>query len=1398
MQQHIDSYIEIMSNQRFKLWAIVGKDNDRKENIIKYMQSKQWTLVDVGVELKKLTLQSGSEEIRHDIGTIVKEWFHSKPDNLILVNASILYHKSFGKISPIGAFKYNSRNKNCIIFLEDEKLISNRLSYGKAGSEDYYDQDINDILINKIDDIKENYNAQTKERKIFTDKSLLNKNAIGQLFNYTPIKDVIDIDADMKHLEVKKELISSFIISQSLENQIVEFFENINKPVHKAVKIVGNYGSGKSHLIAFLLTSIMEKDFRAFIKNDKAKQAALEVNRNFWTVQFELMPGTADLSTWFYNEIKKQLKIKYNIEAQTFTNEDYNHKDNINSIISLLKKHDPDAGLLVVIDEVSDFLSQKQLHQINRDLQFLRVVAQVCQDTDLLLVTSMQEDVYTSPKFKNIADQESRVGERFQNIQIHKENVKKVIAQRIVPKDTEQRTELSIKLKPYSEKISDVSNRFDEYLDLFPFTPVLLNLFDELPYFEKRGVIQFAQSELRYILNEPFPFFLTYDKIFDLFTRNPNLANLEEIYNSIQAVNIIESKISATIEEKLRPEALKIVKGLAVYSLWSKGKSGATVKQLAESLLILPQHSSIEAYQQVALIIKKVRIATDNFYIKVVKNPETGDDYIKFDPAIDTTNPDEKIDTEINTITEDLVEAELFAQINDILGLEPYNGTPNLFVDECNWLSVKSFRKGYVAFVKKGTDFTELNDRDYVIAFISPFRNEPAPIISKNQLNIKIILKEQENVEALKEIAAIKQLIDKKILTSIMTKKKEDAVDGNIEKNKVGVKFRLARWIRLMSECTYNAKKVNIQHIIGRETDSLTEILSELKPKLFDKQFTDLFPEHPKYALLLTYANIKETLNPIAQDIANGDFTKITLQRRDFLKSLQLINDQNYPDINHSKIAVNILNIIKNNNDKVTDIQKDIVEEMAKIPYGLEPEVVQLILVLLATEGKISLKAKGGDTIDLSNIKEKFKNLSQFENIKYVSKKEDFSYDFASRLISSLGLNGAKIKQESTRNEVFKDYREKVKIILKDFTDTKQLIETLKVKQKLYFDITQVEQAFNDCNVINWNSLQIDYHTHFATIKDVENKLPEMEKAISKVVHINSALRLYFSDIHEGIGYMEKAMEIIKANDQYITDKSITTLLNDFYTTSLSIVKDLTKFFDLAHNRTLRGKVEEFKKKYINDFYYLAHEKTVGKKIEWKKLHKIQENELFKKIQQVSKIDYVGVGEFRTKVQKWNVILNLACENFDLDRMQQIPFCATCNFMNFEKDYSVISKEINDIETTLQTIYDKFVSNAISNITQNGSKLDIVNIPIEHKNKIRSIIETKKLPETLDNTLINSINELFKNVLIKEFSKKDVLKFLFPEEKLFTLEELQKNWYALEEKLKGADNENELRIKIVD
>jgi len=118
MPTELRTLLEQANSLRFKLLAIIGKDEAKKQKIISTLQKEKWNLVDVGSELLEIHSKLESENDNElKIGEEIKEWFNEKPNNLILVNASILYHSMFMKISPVGAFKYNSRNKNCVIFL---------------------------------------------------------------------------------------------------------------------------------------------------------------------------------------------------------------------------------------------------------------------------------------------------------------------------------------------------------------------------------------------------------------------------------------------------------------------------------------------------------------------------------------------------------------------------------------------------------------------------------------------------------------------------------------------------------------------------------------------------------------------------------------------------------------------------------------------------------------------------------------------------------------------------------------------------------------------------------------------------------------------------------------------------------------------------------------------------------------------------------------------------------------------------------------------------------------------------------------------------------------------------------------------------------------------------------
>lgn len=1406
-KKHIDSFLALANGLRFKLWAIVGRNESKKQNIITYLtQTLKWEVADVQAQLSGLYHDLEQlDEPSHDVGLRIKEWFNSLPNKIILTNASILYHKVFTKISPIGAFKYNSRNKNCVIFLEDEALIRNRLYYGQSGSEEYFDRDINDILITKITDIQDDYNPSVVNESagIFEiTTSNLSDGAIGHLFDYTEIKDVIDIDTDLREEDLQRELISSYIISEGLEQQIIDFYENLKKPNHKAVKILGNYGSGKSHLIAFLVSSITRPDLRSLISNPAVYKASKEVNRNFLTVQFELQPVSVELAVFFFREIEKQVKNKYGIDVPKYTAEVLNFKEHIENIVNAVKAKEPTAGLLIVIDEVSDFLSTKPENEMSKDFQFLRVVAQVCQSEDILVVTSMQEDIYSSPRFKNIAAQAGRIDQRFQNIIIRREAVQQVISQRIVPKSANQRAEIEEKLKPYAKKIEDVSAKLEHYVELFPFTPFLLHLFDELPYFEKRGIIQFAQSELKYRLNKPFPYFFTFDKIFDVLENNPNIKNLETVYETVKTVSIIKQKIAANLEAKHQDDAIKIIKGLALYSLWSNGGNGATAKELAERLLIMPQNEAFESQMQVSLIVKKIREITDGFYLKVVQDTKTGNDYFKFDPNIDGTDPDERIDTEVNAIgpAEDKLESILFEQIREILDLDYYNNLPNVFTDECVWQTAKSFRTGYVVFSRKGTDIPPLSPRDYLINFISPYFKSNVPKISDNQLDIYVTIPGQQNIEHLKRIVAIRSLISKNVLVTVMNKKLQEEIEGTHVAGvpKPGIKYKIARWFFTNSEVSLNGRQISIKHELGKEYNNLSEIITELKKKLFDDCFVATYPEHPKYSQILTSYNINESLSRILDELVAGNFNKLRQGTESFLSNLNLLNSNGDIDISSSAIAQSIYTTIADKKGRMVSIEEILVAPFKEKPYGLEPQIVHFYLVILTLLGRISLKAKGGDEIDIANIKEKFRNISQFENIVYALKKEDLSYDFAARLMNAIDLNGNAILKESSRNEAFKQYKIRVKDIIELIKNVQLLISNVEQKRNQFINVDDVVTYFRQTQSIDWPSLDIPNHAKFKDIEYLNKELKTVTDSIRNLENLKDALIKYNSVIHDGIHYMNDAIEIMENNPEYITEPSLRVRLNEFSNDTKAIVKDFSRYIRLDARFPLEGKIRAFKDLYVKEFYYPAHEKHVGKKMNWKPYESYMNDPVYKQCLQLAKLDCNVNAKIHSQAAEWETIKKLRCTSLEIDSLYLVPFHTACNFLKEPKDYSKISRVGNQIAARLQEIKQEYSETAISEIRKNAGQLDLVRISGSAKIQIREIIDKAQIPDLLDDDLIQAINELFKNIEIIPVKKAEIIKALFKENVLLTKQQFKEALMNFENQVLSKQKGDDIRIKFED
>ena len=112
---------------------------------------------------------------------------------------------------------------------------------------------------------------------------------IKELFNFEDIQQVIAIG----NIENEQEMVEKFVISPNLKGDLLEFLEYLkgNKPEkNTSVDVIGNYGTGKSHLLTFLSLILSNPEMIQYIQDEELKKEFASVNREFLVVKYEL-PG---------------------------------------------------------------------------------------------------------------------------------------------------------------------------------------------------------------------------------------------------------------------------------------------------------------------------------------------------------------------------------------------------------------------------------------------------------------------------------------------------------------------------------------------------------------------------------------------------------------------------------------------------------------------------------------------------------------------------------------------------------------------------------------------------------------------------------------------------------------------------------------------------------------------------------------------------------------------------------------------------------------------------------------------------------------------------------------------------------------------------------------------------
>src|SRR5690606_35834538 len=254
----------------------------------------------------------------------------------------------------------------------------------------------------------------------------------------------------------------------------------------------------------------------------------------------------------------------------------------------------PEHGLLLVVDELLDYLRTRKDQELILDLNFLREVGEVCKDLRFRFMAGVQEAIFDSPRFAFVADSIRRVKDRFEQVLIARTDVKFVVAERLLKKTAEQQAKIREYLTPFAKFYGRMNERMDEFVRLFPVHPDYIDTFERVTLVEKREVLKTLSLAMKELLDqevpEDRPGLIAYDSYWTNLRENPSFRTVPEIKAVIECSQVLESRINqAFTRPAYKPMALRIIHALSVHRLTTGdiyAPLGATAEELRDSLCL--------------------------------------------------------------------------------------------------------------------------------------------------------------------------------------------------------------------------------------------------------------------------------------------------------------------------------------------------------------------------------------------------------------------------------------------------------------------------------------------------------------------------------------------------------------------------------------------------------------------------------------------------------------------------------------------------------------------------------------------------------------------------------------------------------------------------------------------
>lgn len=1188
----------------------------------------------------------------------------------------------------------------------------------------------------------------------------------GDLIQFEPIESVVQLRNASESAAARK-LVETYVISdemaEKLAHLVIPQLEFDQPTDNKGLLVVGNYGTGKSHLLSVVSVLAENLDLVACLRDTRVADAARRIAGRFKVVRTEIGASTMSLRDILVGELEEHLESIGVSYAFPSANEVPNNKRCFEEMMAAFHGEYPDHGLLLVVDELLDYLRTRKDQELILDLNFLRETGEICNELRLRFMAGVQEAIFDSPRFNFVSDAILRVKDRFEQILIARSDIKFVVAERLLKKTAEQQAKVRHHLTPFGKFYSRMNEGMDEYVRLFPVHPDYIETFERVAAVEKREVLKTLSRAMKGMLNhelsEEAPGLIAYDSYWSLLRENPAFRAVTDIRAVIDCSEVLEARVQqAFTRPAYKPMALRIIHGLSVHRLTTgdiHAPLGATPEELRDGLCLhqpgiddLGGDPADDLLTQVETVLREIHKTVNGQFIS--SSTDNGQFYLDLKKTDDFDALIEKRAESLDPSKLDRYYYEALRQVMECAD-QTYVTGYKIWQHELEWLERKASREGYLFFGAPNERSTAVPTRDFYLYFIQPFDTPQFKDERRaDELFLRLTGKDDEFRTLLGRYAAA---LDLAATSSGHAKATYEAKSSQFLRE-------LVRWleehIASALQVTYQGRTRgitkwsedksirNLSGIGANERINFRDLVNTVAGICLGAHFKDRAPEYPTFSVLVTGVSRPQAAQDALRAIAGQHRTR---QATALLDALELLDGERLsPD--KSRYAQHIFGILKKKGQGQVVNRAELmhddkgVEFMDKNGQRLEPEWVVVVLAALVYSGHLVLALPGRkfDAVNLAQLAAT--QVDELARFKHLERPKDWNLPTLSALFELLGLAPGMAKlitqgQDEPVQQMQKEIAKQVESLV---------LARQSIQQGLLFwsrnllgeDEARELQIRLDETKTFLESLQA--YTSPGKLKNFRREATEVAKhraGFDALAQINSLENLR-TDLGAMASYLAAAEAGLPAEHDWVVQvrAARSDILTEF--------SDPKRRAEATFRQRTKSSLSELKNEYVR-IYLALHTKSRLGVNEDKRKAGLMGDERLRSLRQLATIELMPLEhlqDYQTRLAQLK-----SCFVLTEQELHTMPICPHCNFKMGVDPTTSADVVLNGLDDELDQLTENWTKTLIANLNDPATIENLGLLRPEAQQLVREFIERGTLPEDFGQDLILALKEVLSGLL---------------------------------------------------